>query len=359
MRYSKSVLNVLTVVLILSFTFTTVGAQAELPQTEDVLPPEAEDITIDLVSDPYPIAPTGDNPVLTRTPKFYFSQAAGATMYQIQVFDFWNASALVYTFTDTGTCTGVYCWLQPTTKLKVFDTTLDRGFYTWKVRAYINGWKNWSAEKFFTVYSAGFNSTFDLNTKKWQQVSGTWVRVDKGYFKTSGILEKVASIAQQEFFFDDYVYEVRMKSKNIAANHFIVFEGIPGMLDSSNSWENGYYFQYFNDGSWMLSKLVNDAYTLLSSGMSKFINPYGWNTLTVWIDSPKIHMWVNGAYLGVVNDSSRYEGWVGVGILQSAGETAAFKVDYARLYYSGVSPYAIPDESLGEPLIMPLDGEGE
>jgi hypothetical protein len=90
---------------------------------------------------------------------------------------------------------------------------------------------------------------------------------------------------------------------------------------------------------------------------SPFIEPYGWNTLTVWTDYPNIHMWINGGYLGYIFDDTYASGFVGVGMYENFSDSSPVLVNSAKLYYTNVAPYAITDAVLGEPLNIQVEGE--
>lgn len=359
MRSAKVVYSAIAVMLVLAFSFTTVGAQSPVDQW-DQEPLEIPEISLDAVI-PTPIAPVESNIyVFTKTPKFYFTQVAGAVSYQIEVKDALNQSQIIYTYTGPGTCTNGYCWLQPDTPLKPVVTSLDNGLYLWRVCAKFSAWGAWSSNASFIVLSTGFNSSFNTDTKKWQQVTGVWTRTDRGYYKTPGILGKFSSVAQKELFRDNLVFEVRLKRKvEWGATNSIIILGSPGNLYSNNEWKNGYYLNYGNNGYWSIW-LYNGSSTtpLLTGAFSPYIIPYGWNTFTVWRQDPYIRVWINGAYAGSVIDQQRTEGWVGVGMWENLPDVSPLLMDSAKLYYSAFSPYAIPGEAMDEPLNLQVEGEG-
>jgi len=87
-----------------------------------------------------------------------------------------------------------------------------------------------------------------------------------------------------------------------------------------------------------------DTTTLLASGSTTAINPYGWNKLTVYTDYPWLDFWINDQYLGysIINDDPvKYtQGYVGVAGYKGIKKTALL-VDKAKLYYSTAFPYPI------------------
>lgn len=343
------------VFFILAFITSTSFAQAPVT-AEEPMPVLAEDFAVN-ATDPYPVAPNYNNNVYTKLPKYFFSQAGSATQYQIEIENTWNPGTTLFTYTGPATCANHLCWVQPVYKLKTVNIDFTKGFYSWRVRTIPSG--SWSSFEGFNVQSTGFTSTFDSNTNKWTEVSGDWTRVETGFYKTLGVPGTFASAAQTEFFLDNFVYEVRLKRKVETSYNSIIFNGAPGTLTADNHWKAGYYFRYGNDGYWSLAKRVDGIITNVSgNSFSPFIDPYGWNTLTVWRSTPLIHLWINGAYLGVFVDSSFSTGFVGVGMPETDLDKSPLLVDYAKLYYSAISPYAITDAVMGEPHNSQVEGEG-
>ena len=73
----------------------------------------------------------------------------------------------------------------------------------------------------------------------------------------------------------------------------------------------------------------------------------------------KIPIWINGAYLGGVTDSTYRGGLVGVGMYEIDAAASSFLVDSARLYYSATGPYELTGAQLGAPLNRVVTGEIE
>ena len=303
--------------------------------------------------DTFPVSPASLAIVKDKTPTFIFSKDASASKYQIEV---WNASnaTLVYKFKGSGACGATECSLTPTTKLKTWIYGSTQGSYAWKVRSKTNvGWGPFSSATGFFVISNGFNSTFDTHHNKWLAVHGDWFRVDPGYLKTKGVLGEYASVIQKEWFEDQFVYEVTMKRKvkdnsEVYSNRIYFLGNIAG--DVHDGWDNGYEFLYYDDGYWFLNVRSADSFTQLDSGSSPFINPYGWNKLTVLTDYPWLDVWINEQYVGfsyIGDDAVKYiDGYVGIGGYKGIANTSLL-VDKAKLYYSSSLPY---------PFAMSADG---
>jgi len=294
-----------------------------------------------------PVSPVSSEFVKDKTPTFTFSKDGSASLYQIEVWKASNAT-LVYKFKGSGDCGATQCSLTPTTKLKTYIYDGTRGYYAWRVRSKTgDSWTPFSGFQGFFVLSKGFTSTFDTHHKNWLSVYGDWFRVDPGYLKTKGVFSQYASAMQQEFFEDQFVYEVTMKRKvkdNIGSpsNRIYFLGSITG--DVADGWDNGYEFGYNEDGTYFLQMRNADNVTILTSGSTPHINPYGWNKLTVYTDYPWLDFWINGKYLGytyIADDAVKYtQGYVGVGGYKGL-ENTALLVDKAKLYYSSAFPYPI------------------
>ncbi len=376
----KSLLTALVALVLLAFTFTPALAASfppgHNPPPGDTTPPDpstfaplsADPAAVDGISvdatDPVPNAPYFNN-VYTKTPKFYFTPRANASQYHIVVVDSTaTPDKIVYHFYGTGSCTDFICSMQPDNRLiPVRYQATKGGVYYWEVEAMVGGvWQGLSSEAYFAVLSKGFNSTFNLNTNKWLPINGAWTRTARGFYKAVGDVSEVSSAMHKEFFTNDFVYEVKMK-RRVESDSFnrIMFMGYPDPLAADSSWDIGYYFGYYNSGHWGLWRRdgISGTTYLYNVEPTSFVDPYGWNTLTVWTDYPYIHMWINGAYLGYMMDDVYPGGYVGVGMFEDNAEFSPLLVDSAKLYYSPVSPYAITDAVLGEPLNTRVDGEGK
>lgn len=339
MKNKKTVLTMLSFLLILLFTAAPVLA--------DAAPPVGDDITVDLPSSPYVVYPK-DEDIHTKTPKFRFTDYSefGATRYQIDVWEGTDASGtLVYTFKGKGMCNGVECWLQPTTPLKYYDYSGEKGQYFWRIRAKVAGdWPPLWSQEGFRVVSKGFTSTFDTDTKKWLELAGDWTLTSAGYLKTNGLLNTTATILHQHLFTTGYVYEVRMKRKvETDTTNRLFFSGIPGDTYTGGIWEDSYVFEYTNAGVWSFfrSDDYNKEYKVTDEPFTA-IKPYGWNKLTVWRRASDICFWINEQHLGCYPDASYSEGWVGIGVYEGNADVSPLLVDWAKVWYSETPPYPMP-----------------
>lgn len=377
---SKKWLSVLVVLMYVSFTFTPALAQSfppgHTPPLGDLQPPDLSgftlqttdyipttEISVDLAA-PAPNYPKNSY-VMTRTPKFYFTPLVGASQYHVVVVDVMaTPDKIVGNSYGTGNCTKYICYLQSSTALKTLRYEASSGgFYIWYVEAMVGGaWQGLSSGALFAVMSSGFTSDFNLNTKKWVPIYGTWTRTDKGFYKGVGPAGSMTSAMQKEIFMNNYVYEATLKRK-VESDSFnrIIFMGNPDPLLSNSSWDTGYYFGYYNSGAWGLWRRDGSSGTNLIYDLvpSLAIEPFKWNKLTVWTDYPFIHLWINGVYLGYVEDDTYGSGYVGVGMYENDSAVSPLLVDSAKLYYSTIAPFAITGAVLGEPLNLQVEGEGD
>ncbi len=392
MQISKFLMTLFVAVLILSFAFTTVGAQTNLPPVGEV--DEDGDLIVDIFpqvdvsaarelteltnpaalvdfADPAgvisadlstPSYPKGDQFVVGKYPTFRFTKDAAALKYQIEVYDVLaDPDVLVYKFKGSGgDCPGGICELTPTTALKPMTIFNKVGRYGWIVRTKtVSGWSTiWSEPAFFYVFKNGFNSLFTTLDNKWFPVYGTWTLTSAGYAKTIGELDLVSSAIEKHPASDYYVYEVKMKRKvEPGSANQVIFQAYPFELTSQKNWNSGYIFRYFNNGLWSLSRVDDGLDTILLLDDSAYIKPYDWNIITVYTDTPYIDLWINGQWLGCIGpddscaapaDITYQAGYVGFGMFESLADKSPLLVDYAKLYYSDDFPYPITTTADGQ-----------
>ena len=307
--------------------------------------PAAADAAPDGPSSPYVIFPK-DEDVFTTTPKFRFTKYPGVTKYRIDIWEGDDFDAPpIYTFKFTPSCSSDECWYKPDIVLKKYDISGEKGEYSWRIRAKEGTeWPPLWSQTSFRVLSSGFTSTFDVNANKWQALAGDWTLTSKGYLKTLGLYNTTATILRQEMFVDGIVYEVTMKRKvESDSSNRLLFHGVPGDTYVSGFWQDCYVLQYTNDGKWSLFESVN--YTknyYVNEEPTTAINPYGWNTLTVWKTPTNNCVWINKVYMGCYSASTFSSGWVGIGVFESDALSSPLLVDKARVWYTDTAPYTIP-----------------
>lgn len=366
MKSSKILQLLVIVTLVLSFTVTPAAAQFE-PQegtadedgelVVEVLPAASGNTGLQvgqagrvdslpglLLSqdsivgvDAIPLSPTGLEFVQDKTPTLYFTKDAGATKYQIELWDVFKGQVL-YSIKSSGNCTLSECSITPTTKLKNYDITYTKGFYSWRVRSKTgSGWGSYSAYAYFLVVSSGFNSTFDSHAKKWMTVSGDWFRTDSGILKTKGIANNYSSVLHKELFIDDFEVNARMKAKG-GTSQFqgIILAGYPEPLSAIDEWYDGIYFLYENNSTGVFIR--QDGGNTLWTGWSvdSDLDPTGWNELVVVVDSPNAYFYINGelswTLIGFSDELAL--GFVGMTHYKFTSEKAPLSVDWIKLSYT-------------------------
>ncbi len=362
MKGTKLLMSMLVVVLLLSVSVTPARADTPLPQglngeepdlsnsslmPDDYVPPEGLMLTD--ATAPSPLNPINGVWTFNRLPRLFFSRNEQATAYKIYMYDNRTTQTLLYTFVGgTENCGTAYCWLKPPTKLKTwkYDET-SGGQYAWRVSAKIDGsWVHNANYGTFYVLSKGFTSTFDVNTRGWEVLNGTWKRTPAGLYKTKGILGTNVNTWNKEYFVDDLVIEVRMKRKVETASSRIYFLGYPNPRWDKEWWYRGYCFIYYNNGFWSIYKNIENISTSVASGTTVFDESLSWNTIKIWAHNGIIYIWMNGVYIGAVVDSSLSAGAVGLAMYESNPDLSPLLVDYVKVYYSAVWPDEIPLEEI-------------
>lgn len=377
MKGSKLLMILLTTLMTLAFIVTTVGAQGQVPQVGEV--DEDGDLVVDIFPqlnvsaaptlpdlagmvdlgardgeisvDSVPIYPDLAY-VYTKYPTFVFSKDAAALKYQVAVYDYSTSPAkLLYTFKGAPNCVVDQCALTPTTPLKAVVYPGYKGIYLWQVRSKtLLGWGGWSWLAIFGVLKTSFLSTFTTLDTKWIPMYGNWVVTSAGYAKTKGMMYTWSSLMEKHFAADNYVYEVMMKRKTVddsgdisSANRIYFLADVTA--GSANSLYDGYAFAYANDGYYSLWRRDDGAaVSLITWTYSAYINPEGWNKLTVMTDYPYIDLYINEHYLGYVyiaDDPIVYRmGYVGVEMYEYYSPKSPLMVDWARLEYTTTFPYS-------------------
>lgn len=356
MRNAKSVLTVMIVLMVLSLTFTSVGAQDEVPvdlsadwtdQPDQAMIPDGTldgDAMIGVDGPVYPISPY-ISIVYSRTPVFYFHRDYRAAKYLIEVRMYEGAS--LYSFRGVGTCNAFSCWLQPTTKLK--SKGIDSpGHYEWRVASVDSGGvvQPFSIYADFFVFSKGFNSSFDTNYNKWHNGYGPWYWLDeKGQLMTLGDAGKYNNMYHTEYF-QSFDYTVRMKRKVNAANtNAVVVWGDPTSATTDHNWSDGIYIFYTNSGDFGVMKFVSgeDPEMLALIFDCPLVKPYSWNEIRVVGVAPYLDIWLNGYYLGWVG-SNPPGYYLGIDMFSTGASDEKFLVDWAK-----VSAVSITDSLTHDP----------
>lgn len=356
MKKTKIVLSIVTALMILSFVFGAGLAQDEpptraLPDVSQYTPRVDEDAfpTNSVVVDGgpsqkvAPISPAYEF-VYTRTPKFYFVRDFRAELYQIQVLDS-NTSAKVYSFKGAGTCEGLYCYLQPTDKLKNLNY-FGGGEYEWSVRARVGGiWEPAYNPSYapFLVISPGFSSTFDTNMNKWYEAHGDWA-LKNGFLKTDGTTFAYASAFHRDIFYNYDLTAVMKRKFNPSNTSGVLVGGDPYPLyGTPKTWSHSLFFQFTNSKGWSLYEYNSGVFGSIASGTSNAIKPYDWNKLRITVFYNYIDLWINDTYIGWVDYPGANFGVVGVDMFRSNMAKEPLLVDSVRLTSITYPPMADRD----------------
>ena len=333
----KFAISALAVLMILSFTFTTVGAQAGLPEAGEVEPEI-------LVDDPNPIYPAGY--IFTKLPTFRFTQYESVTKYKITVTKYDGTP--YYTFKGNAVCSASECSLTPTTPLTgKYGLVQGKGSYRWTVQAKI-GVGAWTPPqdptKSFAVVTTGFDSQFTTDKKNWQDIYGTWVWLTKGQLKNTGKFNEYTSVAHQHLITEDFTYEARFKLKSehdyTETDHQaggVIVGGGPQTLVGAQIWANGVYVLIRNDKKacifeYWIGEFVDS--TAVCETVDAIV-PDGWNTLKVTVVEGNMLVYINDVYWKTFSDPVHnileYDSFVGLTHVSRANVPEKMLVDWATL----------------------------
>ena len=348
MSKAKFVLSLVTVMLILTLTVGPVQAQSDFPPELGELP-DLSQLTPRDEANPQLVQPIGLNAgvvaplspasfelVYTKTPKFYFTRSFEANRYRVEIANILTSE--VITLTGEGTCDGWYCYLQPSTGLKVLEFGLSGGWYTWRVTArFGETWQAPSSAVMFFVFSKGFTSTFDVNRKGWIDIRDTWTLTPKGQLKTLGGSPSTYASVLHKDYVANFDYSVTMKRKNSTFYSGLILWGFPSPLNPTNGyWDDGIYFMISNAGAFLMYQYESGIYTSISPAkFSTAIKQNDWNTVRIVGTSPYLDIWINGEYLGWIDITDKaYDfntGHVGITMAKGPAGNDALLVDKASL----------------------------
>ncbi len=299
MHKRNYLLTLITVVMILSSTFTSAGAR----------PPAGEGSGTDRISDPMQIHPELWETVFDKTPTFRFTQYEDKTVYRIKVRSAYDESVEYYTYKGTAKCWDFECELTPDIALPAGVVTYQndmKGNYQWAVEAKVGPglWSGVSTYVEFFLGTAGFNSTFTTDKKNWFDLNGTWALNSSGYLTNTGIPGEYTSALYKKRVYDDFTYTVKMKLKSVdATKHFggIIIDGSglmftpPEYPTEKNVFWTGTYVVYRNNQQ---AAIFVWEGSIISGGLPwqtcSSIVPGGWNKIKVNTEGSTIEVSFNG-----------------------------------------------------------------
>lgn len=343
MSKSRTSLIIVSVIMILAFTFSSALAGSEPPVADEA------PIAVDAGPATSPVSPKDNETIFDKYTRYHFWKAGTHTdtmKYRVKVWNY-NTDELMYTLKGIPGCATAMCWFDPVIPLKYVDLAGKNGLYYWTVEAKTGvDWSLPSNKAYFRVISPGFYSSFDT-LKKWQVLRGPWTTVTPGFLTTETKPDKFFTVIQKHEFTTDYQFEVRMKRKGeIGKGNYIIINGYPydgSKVLPEDSWDDGYMIGYNNIGYWFIYKRMNGSEAKLAPNPSQItpaVLPYKWNKITVYVHEKMIYLWINQQYVGKVYDEFFFpSGWVGIGVGDSATASSPIFVDWAELKHVSEPPY--------------------
>ena len=336
MRKFNLLLTVTIILMILTLSFTSAGAQA----------PADEGIGANVLDDPAPIYPDLWESVFTKTPTFRFTQYNDVTKYRITVRNGYDENIVYYTYKGTATCWDGECKLTPDIALTGGVVTYlndTKGYYQWTVQAK-EGPGMWTPVQTFVDFmlgTSGFSSSFNVNKNNWVDANGEWLLTTKGQLKNSGITGEYTSALFKKRINDNFTYTIMMKLKSVDARHFggLIFNG-NGLLynpvsypTEKNVWYHGIYVVYRNDQKAAIFVWQGGANTGgLPWTTCSSIVPGGWNEIEVTTEVDTMYVKINDTpCLTFTHPMVEETGYVGLTQYRYSAETEKMLVDWATL----------------------------
>jgi hypothetical protein len=177
----------------------------------------------------------------------------------------------------------------------------------------------------------GFNSQFTSNAAGWTPVKGAWSISSAGQYHTPGISGMFNSTRYKENY-PTLTYTVRLKSTSCSnCGNYLYFRGVPGPVNSDGRWNNGYVFEYSNNGYFTIGKQVNGSWVTLQNWTYSSAISSTWNTLKVTAKGNFMQFFINNVRVAYGNFPGYSTGQVGIGFLRDYSLLGHLYVDYATL----------------------------
>jgi len=276
---------------------------------------------------PVPISPS--NIITDTTPTYTWSKISGATKYQYQLY---HGSTRVYAYTvASSVCGSTTCSNTP-------SDTLTAGNYEWRVGAYVGGaWKTFSANKYFGLSAAGFDSEFNGSMSGWaRKAGGTWA-VGSEVLSTNGKTNSWTSAYRTTYPYFNFNFVARVRriggddGWSYPASYISVRMG-SSVDPLDDAWFPGYVFGYANTGDYSIWRHNADGSVtnIQPWTYTSALIPYDWNILRVVANGSTYKFYINNVLVKTFNESGRTQGFVGFYIWKT-GISTQFQVDWARL----------------------------
>jgi hypothetical protein len=182
-----------------------------------------------------------------------------------------------------------------------------------------------------------FHTNFNGSMGGWQAHFGAWSEGTE-YLTTPGQDNMWSSISYPL----DYT-NVRVDARflrngvNPLYANTIIVRGNPASLTAEKIWNNGYYFNYSNDGRYWIFKIVGGNIAFLQGGtptpavlVSDASGDY-WNYMTVMAFGSNLYLYINDQLVWSGTDTSLTSGRVGFSMAQPPGWNRLY-VDWASVY---------------------------
>ena len=273
---------------------------------------------------PTALAPSGV--IYERYPVFEWTAMEGASKYWLDIYQ--NGSLKHSIQAAVTECDATTCVFSPGLRVGI-----DKENF-WQVRARFGSyWGPYSEPLDFSVLSTGFESLFDTDAANWTPVMGNWFVNARGYYKTPGTINSIASTIHK-YNYPTLTYEVRLKRKlgDPALPNRLHFRTQPAPLDSAGQWMDGYLFQYTNAGYFSVWQVTGGSFTpLVGWTPSSSIVPFEWNTLKVIANGGDMEFYINDILVASGHDESHAGGQVGISMWRGSDLKAPLLVDWARV----------------------------
>jgi hypothetical protein len=295
-----------------------------------------------LSDDAMPIYPRGKK--TDRTPTYRFTKANGATRYQIQLRE---GIPIIYNVTVlSGKCGVSDCKTTPKQKL-------SNGVYRWRVREKVGGvWQSWSAFKRVEIISSEFNHNFNNSHPGWKTVTGAWSHINSKFYRGTTATDSWGTLQYKDKY-KNGTFVVRMKRLGCSSCSSGIFvRGIPTPLAPFNRWDQGYLFNYTNNGNFSIWRMEGSSETaLVGWTASPAIRKGKWNVLKVVFSGNTMKFYINGTLVANVSDSLYKRAFLGIGFYRDIDSTGnRLLIDNVKLTGGFADPLPFEEVLEGQPL---------
>jgi len=335
MKFSRIAVLILSVLFIPALAASTVFAQAPVstPYPPTMLPDE---VTPQVLL-PYPDYPISEY-VYTKTPTFIILKHPTAVKYKIEVFEFITGD-LLYAYKAAGEVHGDQVWIKPPYPLKIYNITGKVGLYRWRVSAKVGtDWAAPSPQVDFRVATAGFESSFNVDSRKWLPIKGSWSVVSTEYLKNLAGYHYMDSIVQKQLITNNFDLTVMMKINDLDTGHYagVIVAGDPATLGPEGEWTWGYYVCYRDDGFTSIYKRdgAGNWETIFPWTFNGMIKPGDWNKIELVLGNNRTELSVlfnDSLWTTVEITGGLEDGYVGIVNYRAGTLKESVRVDWVDM----------------------------